>query len=152
MIAFFIFGCTCGVWKFPGQGMNPHYSSDLSYSSDNARYLTAWATKEILIVFIFLRNFHTFFRSGCTASPMVHKASLFSTSLPTLCGFLKIAILTSCNILLWFWFAFAWWSLVLSILSCVCWISVKSFLENVYLKCLFFTDMENRLVVAWWGE
>ena len=28
------------MWKFPGQGLNPHHSSDQSHSSDNARSLT----------------------------------------------------------------------------------------------------------------
>lgn len=31
----FLFGCTCGVWKFPGQGSN------LSCSRDNTESLTA---------------------------------------------------------------------------------------------------------------
>ena len=34
--AFFsFFGCSQGMWKFPGQGLNPHHSSDLSHSSGN---------------------------------------------------------------------------------------------------------------------
>jgi len=34
------FGSTCGVQKFPNQGLNPSRSSDLSPSSDNAKSLT----------------------------------------------------------------------------------------------------------------
>ena len=37
-------------WKFPGQGLNPHQSSDLSHSSDNSWSLTHWATEELLII------------------------------------------------------------------------------------------------------
>lgn len=32
----FILGCTCGMWKFRGQGSNLHYSSNLTHSRDNA--------------------------------------------------------------------------------------------------------------------
>ena len=31
---FFFFGFTCGMWKFPGQGMNPDHSSDPSHSNN----------------------------------------------------------------------------------------------------------------------
>ena len=34
------FGCTCGMQKFLGQGLNPCHSSDLSHSIDSARSLT----------------------------------------------------------------------------------------------------------------
>ena len=34
---FSFFGHTCPLRKFPGQGSNPHHSSDLSHCSDNAR-------------------------------------------------------------------------------------------------------------------
>ena len=34
-LLFFFFGCTCGMWKFLGQGLN------LSHGSDNAESLTA---------------------------------------------------------------------------------------------------------------
>ena len=37
-----VFSCNCGLWKFLGQGLN------LSHRSDNARYLTHWATRELL--------------------------------------------------------------------------------------------------------
>ena len=33
--------------KFLGQGLNPWYSSNTSHFSDNARYLTHWATSEL---------------------------------------------------------------------------------------------------------
>ena len=37
---FFFCGCTHGMQKFPGQGLNPIHSSDFSCCSDNARSLT----------------------------------------------------------------------------------------------------------------
>lgn len=37
----FVFGHTPGTWKFQDQGSNP------CYSSDNARPLTGWATREL---------------------------------------------------------------------------------------------------------
>ena len=39
-----LFGRTCGMWKFPGQGSNLYHSSNQSRSSDNAGSLTSWAT------------------------------------------------------------------------------------------------------------
>ena len=59
-IYLFIFGCTCGMWKFPGQGSNPYHNSDLSHSSDNARSLTCCATGEFLVVWFLI-----FWESDC---------------------------------------------------------------------------------------
>ena len=36
----FLFGCTCGIQKFWGQGSNPRCSNNQSHSSDSARSLT----------------------------------------------------------------------------------------------------------------
>ena len=44
------------MWKFPGQGSNPHHSSTQSHGSDNARSLNHWATKELLEDFIKKKN------------------------------------------------------------------------------------------------
>ena len=41
----FLFGCTCCMWKFPGQGSNTCHSSNPSCCSDNARSLAHWVTK-----------------------------------------------------------------------------------------------------------
>ena len=38
---FFFFGHDYGMWKFPGQGSNPHHGRD------NARSLTHWTTREL---------------------------------------------------------------------------------------------------------
>ena len=47
----FIYLCLAhSTWKFPGQGQNPHHSSDLSRSSDNVRPLTHWDTRELLFL------------------------------------------------------------------------------------------------------
>ena len=48
---FFLFlggGHAYGMWKFPGQGSNLSHSCDPSHSSDNARLLRHWATRELL--------------------------------------------------------------------------------------------------------
>ena len=42
------FSCSCGMWKFLGQGSNPCHSSNQSYNSDNAGSLSHWATGELL--------------------------------------------------------------------------------------------------------
>ena len=55
---FFLFlggGCASGAWKFPGQVSNP------CHSSDNARYLTCWATREHLFFISFSFFFKSFF-------------------------------------------------------------------------------------------
>ena len=41
---FFLFGCTCGKWKFPGQGSNPSHNCDLCHSCGNIGSLTCCAT------------------------------------------------------------------------------------------------------------
>ena len=41
----FLSGCTHSMWKFQGQGLNPHHSYDLSHNSENARSLTHCTTK-----------------------------------------------------------------------------------------------------------
>ena len=40
---FHLFWHTCSMWKFCGQGSNPHQSTD------NARSLTCWGTREFLV-------------------------------------------------------------------------------------------------------
>ena len=36
----FLFGCVHGMWRFPGQGLNPYHSTDPSHSSGSAGSLT----------------------------------------------------------------------------------------------------------------
>ena len=55
---FILFCHICGKWKFPSQGSKFHHSIDPSYSSDNARSLTHWATRELWI-------FGSFHPCGC---------------------------------------------------------------------------------------
>ena len=43
----FFFGHACDMQKFQGQGVNPCHSADPSHSSDNARSLFCWATREL---------------------------------------------------------------------------------------------------------
>ena len=47
LFLFFFFFCTCSMQKFPCQGSNLHYSSDLNYGSESTRSLTHWATREL---------------------------------------------------------------------------------------------------------
>ena len=63
----------------------------------------------------------------------MHKGSNFSTSLPTLVIFYS-SHPSGCEvgILLWFWFAFPWWLMMLSIFSCAYW----PFVYLVWEKCL----------------
>lgn len=46
---FLFFGYTCGMWKFLGQGSNPHHSSRLGCYSDTARSSTHCATRKLPI-------------------------------------------------------------------------------------------------------
>ena len=43
----YFFGCIHGIWKFLDQGSNPYHGSDLSCCSDNAGFLTHYATREL---------------------------------------------------------------------------------------------------------
>ena len=36
---FFFFGCTCGIWRFLGQGLNPSCMHDLRHSCGNSWFL-----------------------------------------------------------------------------------------------------------------
>ena len=38
---FCLFGHAYGIWKFPGQGLNPRQSNNPNHSSDHARCLIA---------------------------------------------------------------------------------------------------------------
>ena len=53
---YFYFGCTHRMWMFWCPGSNLCHSSKLNHSSDNARSLTHWATRELL-KFLFLNIF-----------------------------------------------------------------------------------------------
>ena len=48
-LSFFFWPCLqhVEVWKFPGQGLNPCYSSDPNHCSDNTRSLTCCSTREL---------------------------------------------------------------------------------------------------------
>ena len=54
---FFFSGHIYGMWKFLGQGLNLHHSSDLSHCSGHTRSLTHWAMRELW----FFCNFFFFF-------------------------------------------------------------------------------------------
>ena len=43
----FSFGHTCGLWKLPGEELNPCHHSNQSHSCDDAGSLTHWATREL---------------------------------------------------------------------------------------------------------
>ena len=49
------------MWKFPGQGSNPHHSSNQSHSSDTARSLTRCATEELPLMLFFSMQKNKFF-------------------------------------------------------------------------------------------
>ena len=40
LILFFFGGCSCSIWKFPGQGLNQNHSCNLCHSCSNAGSLT----------------------------------------------------------------------------------------------------------------
>ena len=52
-LSFLLFDCTQDVWKFLGQGLNPHHSRDPGYFSDNARSLTHCAHFDVFHANIF---------------------------------------------------------------------------------------------------
>ena len=46
---FFVFGCTCGIWKFPSQGLNPSHSCILCHSCGRAKFFNSvlWTGDQI---------------------------------------------------------------------------------------------------------
>ena len=56
----FLFGCTYGMQKFPGQVLNPCLSGNQSHNGDNTRSLTHWATRELLYKLIMFVNITPF--------------------------------------------------------------------------------------------
>ena len=60
------FGHEGSMWKFPGQGSNPGYSSYLSYCSNIARSLIHCATRELWWTFLLISTFQKleFLHSG----------------------------------------------------------------------------------------
>ena len=63
------YGQANGIWKFPGQGLDPHHCSDPGHCSDNARSLTCCATRGLPGSFWFC-HFFLF-----TAAPVAHGGS-----------------------------------------------------------------------------
>ena len=58
---FFLFSCTCGIQKFPDQGLNPHHSSDSSHSNDNTGSLTTrlpWSSHSLFFILSYGSDFH----------------------------------------------------------------------------------------------
>lgn len=63
-LPFFFFLCCCpwhvGMWRVQGQGLNPHHHKDPSLCSDNVRFLTCCAARELpslLSIFLSLSLF-----------------------------------------------------------------------------------------------
>ena len=57
-VCLFVFGCTQGMWKFPGHGLNPCHSSNQSHGCNNTKSLTCvtepWGnTRRALFLFVF---------------------------------------------------------------------------------------------------
>ena len=89
--------------------------------------------------------------SVCISTSSIQGFSLLHilTNTYYLFSFLMIAILTGVMISLWFWFAFHWWLVMLSIFSCTCWTSYVFFGKiSFQILCLllnvvvYFFDVE----------
>ena len=71
---FFLFGCARGMWKFLGQGLSPHQNSHQSHSSENARSLTHWVTRELQGPVYFFPPFSSSWRPSAFSAhgPFLH--------------------------------------------------------------------------------
>ena len=79
---FFLFGHTCSMRTFLGQGWNLSHSSDQSRSSENARSLTPGATRElpflpVLIVFLYIQLLCCFLDTSLHQFYFLHKQDLY---------------------------------------------------------------------------
>ena len=119
-----------------------HLSMDMSYfHSFLSCFCFLWINSSKIAelcgssIFNFLRNLHTAFHSGCI-NLHSHRQSIwvFFSSHP--CPHLWFLILSPFlqvwdGISLWFWFAFPWWSMMLSLFLCY-WPSVYLLWKNAY--------------------
>ena len=104
----------------PQPGVKPRPSAVRGWNANH------WTAMEFP-VFSFLRNLPTLSYSGCANlhSHQKHMRVLFS---PQPCQHLSLvfwweAFWQVWGDSLWFWFAFSWWLAMVSIFSCVCWLS-----------------------------
>ena len=70
------------MWKFPGQGSNPHHSSNPSHSSDNTRSLSHGTTRDLLLFILYLIIFISYSPNPLlplpsSLSPLVTTSSLY---------------------------------------------------------------------------
>ena len=84
------------------------------------------------IFFFFLRNFLMVFHSGCPIYIPTNSASVLFP--PHLCQNLWALIFLLLTISLWFWFAFLWSLVILSIFSHTCWPSICLLWKNFLLR------------------
>ena len=91
-----------------------------------------------------MRYLCTVFHSVCTSLflPIVHKCSLFSTSLLTVVTYYLFdnSHFYRCEVILWLSFAFPWWLMMLSTLSSTCWPSICFFKVSFLLEFSFLIE------------
>ena len=117
----YIFGHSCGIWKFPGQGFNLHHKNDTSCWSENVKSLTCWAQRELLYWSIF--KFGDFFllsiQNYCWALLVilfsVQLLSFSTSDFPFLLYIFKIVMIFFADIVITSFLIIWAWSLSMSI-------------------------------------
>ena len=94
-VCLFVFGHANTMWKIPGQGSNPHHSSNPSCCRDNAGSSTHCTTRELLALVVLV---WVCILWDCQHTELCHlQIEMFTCSFPILMRFIFLSSLIALN-------------------------------------------------------